>query len=223
MSPGGASYVAIITDGNGRWAQQRGLPVEAGHRAGADTVKARLRDAVDLGIRELTVYSFSTENWSRPPEEVAALMRMFSQRILGETPELDSEGVRMRFVGRRAGVDERLLEQMAWAEETTAQNDRITLFVAFNYGGRAEIVDAAQRFSGSTEEEFQALLYVPEMHDPDLVIRTSGEQRLSNYLLWQSAYSELHFTDVLWPDFSRSDLELALAQYDARERRFGGR
>jgi undecaprenyl diphosphate synthase len=223
MSPGGASYVAIITDGNGRWAQQRGLPVEAGHRAGADTVKARLRDAVDLGIRELTVYSFSTENWSRPPEEVAALMRMFSQRILGETPELDSEGVRMRFVGRRAGVDERLLEQMAWAEQTTAQNDRITLFVAFNYGGRAEIVDAAQRFSGSTEEEFQALLYVPEMHDPDLVIRTSGEQRLSNYLLWQSAYSELHFTDVLWPDFSRSDLELALAQYDARERRFGGR
>ena len=223
MSSPGASYVAIITDGNGRWAQQRGLPVGAGHRAGADTVKARLRDAVDLGVRELTVYSFSTENWSRPPEEVAALMRMFSQRILGETPELDSEGVRMRFVGRRAGVDERLLEQMAWAEETTAANDRITLFVAFNYGGRAEIVDAARRFSGTTEKEFRALLYVPEMHDPDLVIRTSGEQRLSNYLLWQSAYAELHFTDVLWPDFSRTDLELALAQYDARQRRFGGR
>ena len=216
-------YVAIITDGNGRWAQQRGLPVEAGHRAGADAVKARLRDAVDFGVRELTVYSFSTENWSRPPEEVAGLMRMFSQRILGETPELDSEGVRMRFVGRRSGVDERLLEQMAWAEETTAANDRITLFVAFNYGGRAEIVDAARRFDGTTEEEFRALLYVPDMHDPDLVIRTSGEQRLSNYLLWQSAYSELHFTDVLWPDFSRADLELALAQYDARERRFGGR
>jgi undecaprenyl diphosphate synthase len=219
----GASYVAIITDGNGRWAQRRGLDVAEGHKAGADTVKARLRDAVDLGIRELTVYSFSTENWSRPPAEVAALMRMFSQRILGETPELDSEGVRMRFVGRREGVGEALLEQMAWAEERTAANDRITLYVAFNYGGRAEIVDAARSFTGTTEEEFRAHLYAPEMRDPDLVIRTSGEQRLSNYLLWQSAYSELHFTDVLWPDFSRADLEAALEQYAARQRRFGGR
>jgi undecaprenyl diphosphate synthase len=221
--PGGASYVAIITDGNGRWAQQRGLDVAEGHKAGADTVKARLRDAVDLGIRELTVYSFSTENWSRPPAEVAALMAMFSQRILGETPELDSEGVRMRFVGRREGRRPALLEQMRWAEDTTAANDRITLFVAFNYGGRAEIVDAARSFTGTTEEEFRAHLYAPEMHDPDLVIRTSGEQRLSNYLLWQSAYSELHFTDVLWPDFSRADLEAALGQYADRDRRFGGR
>ena len=170
----GAAHVAIITDGNGRWASQRGLPVAEGHKAGADTVKARLRDAVDLGIAELTVYSFSTENWSRPPEEVTALMRMFSQRILGETPELDSEGVRMRFVGRREGVDERLLEQMRWAEEVTAGNDRITLFVAFNYGGRAEIVDAARTFTGTTEEEFRQHLYAPEMHDPDLIIRTSG-------------------------------------------------
>ena len=223
MSPEGASYVAIITDGNGRWAQKRGLDVAEGHKAGADAVKARLRDAVDLGIRELTVYSFSTENWTRPAVEVAGLMRMFSQRILGETPELDSEGVRMRFVGRREGVDERLLEQMAWAEDTTARNDRITLFVAFNYGGRAEIVDAARTFRGTTEAEFREHLYVPEMHDPDLIIRTSGEQRLSNYLLWQSAYSELHFTDVLWPDFSREDLEAALAQFTARKRRFGGR
>ncbi len=219
----GASHVAIITDGNGRWASQRGLPVAEGHKAGADTVKARLRDAVDLGIAELTVYSFSTENWSRPPEEVTALMRMFSQRILGETPELDSEGVRMRFVGRRAGVEEQLIEQMEWAERMTAANDRITLFVAFNYGGRAEIVDAARSFDGTTEEEFRAHLYAPEMHDPDLIIRTSGEQRLSNYLLWQSAYSELHFTDVLWPDFSRADLEAALEQFAARRRRFGGR
>jgi undecaprenyl diphosphate synthase len=215
--------VAIITDGNGRWAQQRGVPVAEGHRAGADTVKARLRDSVDLGIRELTVYSFSTENWARPPEEVGALMDMFSERILSETPELDGEGVRMRFIGRREGVDARLLEQMRWAEETTASNERITLFVAFNYGGRAEIVDAARRFSGTTEDEFRSLLYAPEMHDPDLVIRTSGEQRLSNYLLWQSAYSELHFTDVLWPDFSRADLEAALEAYEARRRRFGGR
>ena len=223
MSAGGATYVAIITDGNGRWAKQRGLPVEDGHRAGADAVKARLRDAADLGIRELTVYSFSTENWSRPDEEVGALMAMFSERILGETPELDQEGVRMRFLGRREGVSPELLEQMRWAEELTAANDAITLYVAFNYGGRAEILDAARSFTGSTEEEFRAHLYAPEMHDPDLIIRTSGEQRLSNYLMWQSAYSELHFTEVLWPDFSRADLEAALAEFDARKRRFGGR
>jgi undecaprenyl diphosphate synthase len=209
VSAEGATYVAIITDGNGRWAKQRGLPVVEGHRAGADTVKARLRDSVELGIRELTVYSFSTENWARPVEEVAALMEMFSERIMGETPELHEEGVRMRFIGRREGVAPELLEQMRWAEETTAANDRITLFVAFNYGGRAE--------------EFRAHLYAPEMHDPDLIIRTSGEQRLSNYLLWQSAYSELHFTDVLWPDFGRAELEFALAELNARRRRFGGR
>jgi undecaprenyl diphosphate synthase len=218
-----ATYVAIITDGNGRWAKERHLDVAEGHQAGADTVKARLRDAVDLGVRELTVYSFSTENWSRPPDEVAALMAMFSERILAETPELHEEGVRMRFVGRREGVDPELVEQMRWAEETTGGNRRITLFVAFNYGGRSEILDAAARYEGGGEEAFRALLYAPEMHDPDLIIRTSGEQRLSNYLLWQSAYSELYFTDVLWPDFSRADFEDALAQYEARRRRFGGR
>ena len=218
-----ARYVAIITDGNGRWARARDLPVVEGHRAGADTVKARLRDAVDLGIRELTVYSFSTENWSRPIEEVAALMEMFSERILSETPELHEEGVRMRFIGRRTGVAEELLEQMRWAEDKTDANDRITLFVAFNYGGRAEIVDAARSFSGTTEEEFRAHLYAPEMHDPDLIIRTSGEQRMSNYLLWQSAYSELVFRDELWPDFTREALEAALEEYASRTRRFGGR
>ena len=223
MSASGATYVAIITDGNGRWAKQRGLPVEEGHSAGADVVKARLRDALDLGIRELTVYSFSTENWSRPIEEVAALMEMFSHRILAETPELHEEGVRMRFIGRRTGVAPELLEQMAWAEDKTRDNERITLFVAFNYGGRAEIIDAARSFSGGGEDEFRAHLYAPEMHDPDLIIRTSGEQRLSNYLLWQSAYSELHFTEVLWPDFGREDLERALVEFDARRRRFGGR
>jgi undecaprenyl diphosphate synthase len=218
-----ARHVAIITDGNGRWAQQRGLPVEAGHQAGADTVKARLRDAVDLGIAELTVYSFSTENWSRSDDEVSALMSMFAERIMGETPELHEEGVRMRFLGRREGVDPRLVELMEWAESHTAANDRITLFVAFNYGGRAEILDAARGFTGTTEEEFRARLYAPEMHDPDLLIRTSGEQRISNYLLWQCAYSEFVFTPVLWPDFSREDLEAALAEYEARGRRFGGR
>jgi undecaprenyl diphosphate synthase len=215
--------VAIITDGNGRWAQNRGLPVVEGHRAGADTVKARLRDAVELGIEELTVYSFSTENWSRPAAEVEGLMAMFGERISSETPELDEEGVRMRFIGRRDGVSEELARRMDWAEETTEENERITLFVAFNYGGRAEIIDAARHFDGDSEEEFQRLLYAPEMHDPDLLIRTSGEQRISNYLLWQCAYSELVFRDELWPDFDRAALEACLREFEARQRRFGAR
>jgi len=218
-----ARYVAIITDGNGRWAESRGLPVVEGHRAGADTVKARLRDAVELGIEELTVYSFSTENWSRPEEEVAGLMEMFGERIASETPELKQEGVRMRFIGRRDGVAAELLERMAWAEAETAANERITLFVAFNYGGRAEILDAARGFAGGGEEEFRARLYAPEMHEPDLLIRTSGEQRLSNYLLWQCAYSELVFRDELWPDFDRAALEQCLGEFEARRRRFGKR
>jgi undecaprenyl diphosphate synthase len=218
-----ARYVAIITDGNGRWAQREGVSVQDGHRAGADNVKARLRDAVDFGLRELTVYSFSTENWSRSPAEVAGLMRMHGQRIQVETPELHEEGVRMRFIGRRQGIDTHLVERMAWAEELTAANERITLFVAFNYGGRAEIVDAARNFTGTTEEEFRAHLYAPEMHDPDLIIRTSGELRLSNYLLWQSAYSELVFRDELWPDFTREAFAESLAEFEARGRRFGGR
>lgn len=218
-----ARYVAIITDGNGRWAQREGLDVAAGHQAGADTVRARLRDAADLGVQELTVYSFSTENWSRSPAEVSGLMAMFAERILGETPELLAQGVRMRFLGRREGVSERLVALMDWAQEQTAHNTRITLFVAFNYGGRAELVDAARSFQGTTDEEFRAHLYAPDMHDPDLLIRTSGEQRISNFLLWQCAYSEFVFTPTLWPDFSRADLEAALAEYDARGRRFGGR
>ena len=218
-----ARYVAIITDGNGRWAQRRGLPVIEGHRAGADVVKARLRDAVDLGIEELTVFSFSTENWSRSAEEVRGLMRMMGERILGETPELDTEGVRMRFIGRREGVAPELVERMEWAEETTAGNERIALFVAFNYGGRAEIVDAARSFQGGSEEEFRQHLYAPDMHDPDLLIRTSGEQRISNYLLWQCAYSELVFAEELWPDFDRAAFERALGQFTERQRRFGGR
>jgi undecaprenyl diphosphate synthase len=218
-----ARYVAIITDGNGRWARAHGVSVNDGHSAGADTVKARLRDAVDLGVEELTVYSFSTENWSRPPEEVQGLMEMFSRRIAGETPELHEEGVRMRFIGRREGISAELVERMGWAEELTGANRRITLFVAFNYGGRAEILDAARRFRGSTEEEFRDCLYAPEMHDPDLIIRTSGEQRLSNYLLWQSAYSELIFRNELWPDFTREALEESLGEFSRRRRRFGRR
>src|SRR5689334_16384002 len=184
----GATRVAIIMDGNGRWAAERGLPVLEGHRRGAKAMKQTVKDAVALGIRELTVYAFSTENWSRPSDEVAGLMEMFAELIVSETPELDEEGVRMRFVGSRRGVSDSLLEQMDWAEAETAANTRLTLFVAFNYGGRAEILDAAERYEGGGEKAFAKLLYAPEMSDPDLVIRTSGEKRLSNFLLWQSAY-----------------------------------
>jgi undecaprenyl diphosphate synthase len=218
-----ATCVAIIMDGNGRWASERGLPVLEGHRQGAKTMKQTVKDAVALGIRELTVYAFSTENWSRPEDEVAGLMEMFAEMIVSETPELDEEGVRMRFVGSRRGVSDRLLEQMQWAEGETAANERLTLFVAFNYGGRAEILDAAERYEGGGEEAFAALLYAPEMSDPELVVRTSGEKRLSNFLLWQSAYSELLFSDVLWPDFDRAELEAALEEYASRRRRFGAR
>jgi undecaprenyl diphosphate synthase len=218
-----ADYVAIITDGNGRWAQQRGLPVIEGHKAGADVVQERLRDAVEFGIKELTVYSFSTENWTRPKQEVEGLMAMFAERIDSETAELKEEGVRMRFIGRREGVSEELIGRMEWAEAETGDNDRITLFVAFNYGGRAEILDAAAAYSGGGEEEFERLLYAPEMHDPDLLIRTSGEQRISNYLLWQCAYSEFVFRDELWPDFSREAFASALEDYEERQRRFGAR
>ena len=221
MSP--ARYVAIITDGNGRWAQRRGLPPIEGHRAGADVVKDRLRDAVEFGVEELTVFSFSTENWSRPADEVEGLMRMFRQRIDRETPELHEEGVKMRFIGRRGGVDPALVERMEWAEDLTRDNDRIRFFVAFNYGGRAEIVDAARSFEGYTDEEFRTHLYAPDMHDPDLLIRTSGEQRVSNYLLWQCAYSELVFRDELWPDFTREVFRESLEEFEARRRRFGMR
>jgi undecaprenyl diphosphate synthase len=216
-------YVAIITDGNGRWASERGLPVQEGHRAGADTVKARLRDAAEFGVEELTVFSFSTENWSRSEEEVSGLMKMFSERIERETPELDAEGVRMRFIGRREGIPDGLRAQMVEAEARTAGNQRITLFIAFNYGGRAEILDAARGFEGDTEEDFRQRLYAPDMHDPELLIRTSGEQRISNYLLWQCAYSEFVFRDELWPDFDWEAFSDSLAEFGRRERRFGTR
>jgi undecaprenyl diphosphate synthase len=218
-----ARYVAIITDGNGRWAQARGLPVLDGHEAGADVVKARLRDAAEFGIEELTVFSFSTENWTRPQAEVDGLMAMFTRRIERETPELDEEGVRMRFIGRRDRLDPELVRRMEWAERVTGANERITLFVAFNYGGRAEIVDAARTFSGETEEDFRRRLYAPDMHDPDLLIRTSGELRISNYLLWQLAYAEFVFRDELWPDFSREAFAESLEEFAERRRRFGAR
>jgi undecaprenyl diphosphate synthase len=219
-----ARYVAIIMDGNARWATERDKPVLEGHRVGAQTLKQTVRDAVSLDILELTVYAFSTENWTRPKWEVDGLMAMFAELIESETPELDEQGVRMRFIGRRDEVSEDLRSRMDWAERETEGNSRMTLYVAFNYGGRAEIVDAARRFpQGGDEDDFAKLLYAPEMNEPDILIRTSGERRLSNYLLWQCAYSELVFSDVLWPDFDRDELAAALEEFDARERRFGAR
>jgi undecaprenyl diphosphate synthase len=218
-----ARHVAIIMDGNGRWAGQRGLNVLEGHREGARALKRTVQNSVKLGIEELTAYTFSTENWTRPDPEVEGLMALFAEMIQSETPELDEEGVKMRFIGRLEGVSGELQRQMEWAEGKTAGNTRMTLFVAFNYGGRAEILDAAERYSGGGEEEFARLLYAPDMTDPDLVIRTSGEIRLSNFLLWQSAYSELVFSEVLWPDFDMADLEAALQEFESRQRRFGAR
>jgi undecaprenyl diphosphate synthase len=218
-----ARRVAIIMDGNARWAKQRGVPTLAGHKAGVDTLKQTVKDAVKLGIEELTVYAFSTENWTRPDDEVTGLMALFAERIESETPELNDEGVRIRYVGRRDDVDPDLVRRMEWSETETAGNTRLHLFVAFNYGGRAEILDAAARYGGGGEEEFAKHLYAPDMNEPDLLIRTSGEHRLSNFLLWQTAYSELVFTDTLWPDFDEAELAAALAEFDARERRFGAR
>jgi len=216
-------HIAIIMDGNGRWATSRHLPRSLGHPAGVEALRRVVRLCDAYRIPMLTVYAFSTENWSRPEDEVAGLMEMFAELIVSETPELDGEGVRMRFVGSRRGVSDRLLEQMDWAEAETRANTRLLLFVAFNYGGRAEILDAAARYEGGGEDAFAKLLYAPDMSDPELVIRTSGEQRLSNFLLWQSAYSELHFSDCLWPDFDRAELERALREYGSRRRRFGAR
>jgi undecaprenyl diphosphate synthase len=210
-------------DGNASWAQASGLPVLAGHREGAKALKRTVRHAVKHGVTELTVYAFSTENWSRPRDEVDGLMAMFAELIESETPELDEEGVRMMFIGRRDEVSEELQEKMSWAEDRTRENERMKLFVAFNYGGRREIVDAAERYGGGGEEEFARLLYAPDMGDPDVLIRTSGELRVSNSLLWQTAYSELHFADVLWPDFDEEHLVTAIEDVSERERRYGAR
>ena len=210
-------------DGNARWAGERGLPVLEGHREGAQALKQTVRNAVEVGLEELAAYAFSTENWSRPQPEVEGLMAMFAELIESETPELHEQGVKMRFIGRREQISDRLREQMRWAEGVTESNRRLRLFVAFNYGGRAEILDAAERFDGGGEEEFRACLYAPEMSDPDLVIRTSGESRLSNFLLWQTAYSELVFDEVLWPDFALQHLQDALRTFEARQRRYGAR
>ncbi len=221
------SYVAIIMDGNGRWAAERFLPAVAGHREGARALKRTVKACRRAGVKELTVYAFSTENWRRPAEEVSSLMQMFSELIEKEVPELHRQQVRIRFIGRRRDLDDNLRRKIEEAEALTAGDDAMTLFVAFNYGGRAEIVDAARAALAAGEidsdDDFRRYLYAPEMHDPELLIRTSGEQRLSNFLLWQCAYTELYFSDRLWPAFDEKDLALAFAEYRRRQRRFGAR
>ncbi len=222
--------IAIIMDGNGRWAESRGLPVAEGHRAGTRVLRRIVEASIDLGIESLTVYAFSTENWSRPSSEVEDLMRIFEETIERELPDLKAQGVQVRFVGRRDRAPDGLREHMESMEGETAHNSRINLWIAFDYGGRAELVAAARALvaegmpPGEVDEEaFAAHLYEPDMAEPDLLIRTSGEQRISNFLLWQLAYAELVFVDRLWPDFSEKDLYRALEEYAGRRRRFGGR
>ncbi|MFL5955158.1 MAG: polyprenyl diphosphate synthase [Gaiellaceae bacterium] len=225
-----AQSVAIILDGNGRWARRRGLPVAAGHRAGARTVRRIVEASIDIGIHDLAVFAFSTENWSRSEEEVDALMQIFAETIERELPDLAEQGVRVHFIGRRDRAPEDLRRRMDAMEDRTELNARLNLWVAFDYGGRAELVEAARRIveSGVDAQEidenvFAANLYAPELPDPDLLIRTSGELRISNFLLWQLAYTELVFVDKLWPDFDERDLRASLAEYASRRRRFGGR
>ena len=225
-----ARSVAIIMDGNGRWARRRGLPVAAGHRAGTKALRRTVEAALELGVHSLTVYAFSTENWSRPPEEVDALMEIFGETIERELPDLAKQGVRTRFIGRRDRAPEALQRRMEALEVETAAKDRLDLWIAFDYGGRGEIVEAARRIveAGVAPEEvdeelFASYLYAPELPDPDLLIRTSGELRISNFMLWQLAYAELVFVEALWPDFGEAELEAALEAYAGRRRRFGGR
>jgi undecaprenyl diphosphate synthase len=229
-SAGEARSIAIIMDGNGRWAESRGLPVAEGHRAGTRALRRTVEAAIDLGITSLAVYAFSTENWARPADEVEDLMEIFGETIERELPDLAEQGVRTRFMGRRDRAPESLRMQMERLERETAANSRLQLWIAFDYGGRAELVEAARRLVADGvaaddvgEEALAARLFAPELPDPDLVIRTSGEQRLSNFLLWQSAYSELVFVDVLWPDFGAEHLRAATDEYAGRRRRFGGR
>jgi len=228
--PDVAQSVAIILDGNGRWAKRRGLPTAAGHRAGARTVRKIVEASIGFGIHDLAVFAFSTENWSRSEEEVDALMEIFAETIERELPDLAEQGVRVQFIGRRDRAPAELRSRMDAMEDRTALNTRINLWVAFDYGGRAELVEAARRIveSGVEPEDidenvFAANLYAPTLPDPDLLIRTSGELRISNFLLWQVAYSELMFVDKYWPDFDERDLRHALAEYASRRRRFGGR
>ncbi|HTZ64841.1 MAG TPA: polyprenyl diphosphate synthase [Solirubrobacteraceae bacterium] len=218
-----ARHVAIVCDGSARWAHAQRLSIAAGHEVAADTVLARIADAIELGIRQLTLYAFSTENWARPQQEVSALLGMLARRVCRDTPSLHRQDVRVRFIGRRDRAGQQLSSAIEDAEGLTARNRGLEVYVAFDYGGRDEIVRAAARYDGGGEAAFAKLLQTPGMRDPDLVIRTSGEQRLSNFLLWQAAYSELIFRRELWPDFSRQVFVECLGEYSQRTRRFGGR
>ncbi len=218
------AHVACVMDGNGRWASRRNLPRTEGHAAGEAALLDVVNGGLEIGVRWLTMYAFSTENWRRPPDEVRYLMGFNESLLMRRRDELHQKGVRIRFAGRRDWrVPRRVLRRMDESIELTKANRTLTLTMAFNYGGRAEIVDAARTFTDGDEEEFRRHLYAPDMHDPDVIIRTSGERRISNYLMWQSAYSEFVFRDELWPDFTREALIESLDDYAARKRRFGGR
>jgi undecaprenyl diphosphate synthase len=223
-------HIAAVMDGNGRWAQRRGLKRTDGHAAGEEALFDAIEGALDLGVKWLTVYAFSTENWRRPADEVRFLMGFNESLLVRRRDELNDRDVRMRFIGRRDWrVPKRLIRRMDESIELTKDNRTLTLTIAFNYGGRAELVDAVRRLVADgvpadkiDEKAIAKRLYDPEMPEPDLVVRTSGEYRTSNFLMWESAYSELVFTDVLWPDFRRTDLFDAVREYQARDRRFGG-
>ena len=227
------AHVAIIMDGNGRWAAARGLPRVEGHRRGVEALRRVVRAASDLGIATLTIFSFSSENWSRPATEIGDLFGLLRRFIRNDLATLHRDGVRVRIIGERAGLDADICALLREAEELTRDNVKLTLVVAFNYGSRQEIANAAQRLAIEVAEgkrdaasiNVEALgqyLSMPDIPDPDLIIRTSGEQRLSNFLMWQAAYSELVFVPLHWPDFDKAALEVAIAEYSRRERRFGG-
>ena len=225
-----ARSVAVILDGNARWARREGVSIADGHRAGTRAVRRTVEGAIDLGIEALTIYAFSTENWTRPDDEVGDIIEIFGETIERELPDLCKQGVRTRFIGSRERAPKWLRDRMAELEAETAPNSRLDLWIAFDYGGRAEIVDATRRLvedgvrpEDVDEAALAARMYAPDLPDPDLLIRTSGELRISNFLLWQLAYAELVFVDTLWPDFGEAELASALAEYARRRRRFGGR
>ena len=218
-------HIAIVMDGNGRWATRRFLPRVAGHKKGVDALRACVRHCGDIGVKVLTVFAFSSENWNRPPEEVSGLMELLAMALAREVPQLQAEGVRIHFIGERAGLSDKVRQGLAQAEAATAGNTRLVFNVCFNYGGRWDIAQAAAKLASRgetiTEESMHAAMALAHVPDPDLIIRTGGEQRISNFLLWQAAYSELYFSDKLWPDFDGAALDAAFADYASRERRFG--
>jgi len=218
-------HIAIVMDGNGRWATKRFLPRVAGHKRGVDALRACVRHCGEIGVKVLTVFAFSSENWNRPPEEVSGLMELLAMALSREVPQLKSEGVRIRFVGDRSALSEKVRAGLAQAEAATQANERLVFNVCFNYGGRWDIAQAAAGLAAAgmpiTERSLHDAMALSHVPDPDLLIRTGGEQRISNFMLWQAAYSELYFTAKLWPEFDEAALDAAIADYSQRERRFG--